>query len=34
MNMIVNWNNPALAEIYLKHWASRFNRGNDFELGY
>lgn len=33
-NVIVNWNNPKLAEVYLKHWADRFNRGKGFEVGY
>lgn len=33
-NVIVLWNNPDLAKIYLAHWESRFSRGQDFELNY
>ena len=30
-NVLVLWNNPSLAKIYLTHWESRFARGKDFQ---
>lgn len=33
-NALVNWNNPALARIYLKHWQSRFAQGDEFRPEY
>lgn len=33
-NVIVVWNNPDLANIYLQHWESRFARGKDFNPRY
>lgn len=33
-NVLVSWNNPALAEIYLKHWQSRFAMGQPFRTRY
>jgi phosphatidylserine/phosphatidylglycerophosphate/cardiolipin synthase-like enzyme len=33
-NVLVLWNNPDLAKIYLKHWQSRFDRGQDYQAGY
>ncbi|MGE5320826.1 MAG: phospholipase D family protein [Hyphomicrobiaceae bacterium] len=29
-NVLVNWNNPALARIYLEHWQRRFAEGEDY----
>jgi len=31
-NVLVVWNDPALAESYLKHWQSRFNEGTPYTL--
>lgn len=33
-NVIVIWNNPAMAAAYLQHWESRFSRGRDFVQNY
>lgn len=33
-NVIVIWNNPAVAEAYVAHWIDRFNRGRDYQPGY
>jgi len=33
-NVIVIWDNPDLASVYLKHWADRFGRGDDLRTGY
>lgn len=33
-NVIVMWNNPALAKVYLKHWQDRWSRGDDFLTKY
>ncbi len=29
-NVIVIWNNPELAQSYLRHWTSRFEEGKDY----
>ena len=33
-NVLVVWDNPALATAYLRHWTSRFDRGEPFRLSY
>jgi phosphatidylserine/phosphatidylglycerophosphate/cardiolipin synthase-like enzyme len=33
-NVIVLWNNPGLAKIYLKHWQSRYERGQEYSPTY
>lgn len=33
-NVIVLWNNPDLAKIYLKHWQSRYERGQAYSPTY
>jgi len=33
-NVLVVWNNPALAEIYLRHWGSRWSQGRDYHPSY
>lgn len=33
-NVVVVWNDPALADAYLKHWKSRWERGRDFVPSY
>jgi phosphatidylserine/phosphatidylglycerophosphate/cardiolipin synthase-like enzyme len=33
-NVVVIWNNPAVAASYLKHWDSRFNAGKIYESDY
>jgi phosphatidylserine/phosphatidylglycerophosphate/cardiolipin synthase-like enzyme len=30
-NVLVVWNNPALAAIYLRHWSSRWSQGRDYQ---
>jgi phosphatidylserine/phosphatidylglycerophosphate/cardiolipin synthase-like enzyme len=32
-NVIVLWNHPVLAQIYLRHWENRFSRGRDYLPG-
>ena len=29
-NVLVVWNNPALATIYLRHWTNRWSQGRDY----
>jgi len=33
-NVLVVWNNPALAAIYLRHWTSRWSQGRDYNSSY
>ena len=33
-NVLVIWNNPALAATYLHHWQSRYDQGQDYRPGY
>jgi len=33
-NVLVNWNNPALARVFLRHWQSRFDDGEAFRPAY
>ncbi|RZF23532.1 phospholipase D family protein [Paraburkholderia sp. UYCP14C] len=33
-NVLVLWNNPALAGRYLQHWQSRFDQGRDYRSSY
>jgi len=33
-NVLVNWNNPALARVFLRHWQSRFADGEAFRPAY
>jgi phosphatidylserine/phosphatidylglycerophosphate/cardiolipin synthase-like enzyme len=33
-NVIVLWNNPALAQGYLKHWERNWSQGRDFHTAY
>lgn len=33
-NVIVIWNNPELAQSYLRHWSSRFEEGSDYKRPY
>lgn len=33
-NVIVIWDNPELAEHYLRHWGTRYLRGRDFRPNY
>ena len=33
-NVIVVWNNPELAKIYLKHWLSRYESGQEYSPTY
>ena len=33
-NVIVIWNSPELAKVYLDHWNSRWSRGIDYQPGY
>jgi phosphatidylserine/phosphatidylglycerophosphate/cardiolipin synthase-like enzyme len=33
-NVIVIWNNPELAQSYLRHWISRFEEGSDYRRPY
>lgn len=32
-NVLVVWNNPALAATYLRHWESRWAQGRDYQPG-
>ena len=33
-NVLVNWNNPVLARVFLRHWQSRFAEGEDYRPAY
>ena len=33
-NVLVVWNNPALADIYLRHWTNRWSQGRDYSSSY
>lgn len=33
-NVLVNWNNPALAGVFLRHWNSRYAEGEDYRPAY
>jgi len=33
-NVLVVWNNPALAAIYLRHWTNRWSQGRDYNSSY
>lgn len=33
-NVLVVWDSPELARIYLRHWQERFGRGQDYRVGY
>lgn len=33
-NVIVMWNNPQLANVYLAHWARNWNQGRDWQPAY
>lgn len=33
-NVLVIWNNPDIANRYLKHWESRWNKGTDWKSEY
>ncbi len=33
-NVIVIWNNPTIAQHYLKHWESRWQQGTDWKSEY
>lgn len=33
-NALVLWGNPGLAQVYLTHWQSRWNQGQDYRPGY
>lgn len=33
-NVLVNWNNEALANVYLKHFKDRYEQGQDFTPNY
>ncbi len=33
-NVVVTWNNPELAKSFLKHWASRYGQGVDYQSPY
>lgn len=33
-NVLVVWNNPALAAQYLKHWQNRFDQGTAYRSAY
>ena len=33
-NVLVIWDNPALANLYLQHWSSRFDRGEELRPAY
>lgn len=33
-NVLVIWNNPELAEHYLRHWGTRYLRGREFKPNY
>ena len=33
-NVLVVWNNPALAAIYLRHWTNRWSQGRDYRANY
>ncbi|SMG61541.1 phospholipase D family nuclease [Paraburkholderia susongensis] len=33
-NVLIVWNNPALAGRYLQHWQSRFDQGRDYRSSY
>jgi phosphatidylserine/phosphatidylglycerophosphate/cardiolipin synthase-like enzyme len=33
-NVLVVWNEPAVARAYLDHWQSRYDQGRDYKAGY
>ena len=33
-NVLVNWNNPQLAAVYLKHFARNYAQAAKYESGY